>query len=297
MAIDTSEPVQYTVKIVFHRAYSLPIADLPSRSSDPFVSAEIRPASVPSPEPDTRSSFSLSNLSLSSSPRRRSFTPDLAVPSSSPQRANFPRELSPPSAPSPRRASFSRELSNSSTSGTGGRGFEGAGEGDPPLRFRTCTVQRSLNPEWESEWIVAGVPSDAVIEARVYDEDSRKRDDLLGTAFIPLVLGDHFSSEWVSYRLHKSGADPVALGIKAVVGAWDPDARQDATLAVSVRVLGRTKKNIGRMYTVNSHWWIHYSPLVGSLTNTKTPGQLGTASEREHYEWVWLELSATIRRH
>lgn len=275
MAIDVSEPALYTVKVVFHRAYSLPIADLPSRSSDPYVSAEIRPA-PPAPSPEEPSTFSLSALSLSS--RRRSFTPELGPP----QRSSFSHELGVPS--SPRRASFSRELSSASATGTGGRGFDGAGEGDPPLRFRTCTVQRSLNPEWESEWIVAGVPSTALIEARIYDEDSRKRDDLLGTAFIPLRLSDHHSSEWVSYKLSKSGADRVALGLKAVVGAWDPDARQGATLAVSVRVLGRTKRYIGRMYTVNSHWWIHYSPLVGSLTNTKTPGQLGTASEREHYE-------------
>lgn len=282
MAIETSPPL-YTVKIVFHRAYSLPIADLPSRSSDPFISAEIRPAPPTSQEAEEDSSFSLSKLSLSSSPRRKSFTPDLAPPSSSPRRASFGRELAPPSAPSPRRASFTRDLFR--TTSAESDGVEGMTEGDPPLRFRTCTVQRSLNPEWESEWIVAGVPSNALIEARVYDEDSwKEKDDLLGTAFIPLILNDHSSSEWMSYKLSKSGADPVALGIKAVVGAFDREARQGASLAVSVRVLGRTKRNIGRMYTINSHWWIHYSPLVGSITNTKTPGQLGDASERGHYE-------------
>lgn len=266
MAIDTSESALYTVKIVFHRAYSLPIADLPSRSSDPYVSAEIRPPPPSTPEADD-SSFSLSNLSLSPSRRRSAAAPD----------------LSPPSVTSPKRSSFSLTRDLSAT-GTGGSGFVGDSEGDPPLRFRSCTVQRSVNPEWESEWIVAGVPSKALIEARVYDEDTGKRDDLLGTAYIPLTLSDGYSSEWQSYKLHKSGADRVALGIKAVVAAWDPDARQGATLAVSVRVLGRTQRNIGRMYTINSHWWIHYSPLVGSITNTKTPGQLGTASEREHYE-------------
>lgn len=270
----------YTVKIAFHRAYSLPIADLPSRSSDPYISAEIRPA-PPTSQPEDDPSSSFSKLSLSSSPRRKSFTPELAPPASSPRRASFGRELAPPSG-SPRRASFSRDLFKSGVK-DGGE-VEGT-ETDPPLRFRTCTVQRSLNPEWESEWIVAGVPSRAVIEARVYDEDSwKEKDDLLGTAMIPLILTDHSSSEWVSYKLSKTGADPVALGIKAVIGAFDRDARHTATLAVSVRVLGRTKRNIGRMYTVNSHWWIHYSPLVGSITNTKTPGQLGDATEREHYE-------------
>lgn len=263
----------YTVKIVFHKAYSLPIADLPSCSSDPYVSAEIR---LPDPQSSSSVTRHFSGLSLSPDQgrgRRVSFSNAFgsSKPSSSPEKLSRPPNRS-------RGGSFTGPP-------TGTSGTAPGLDGDPPLRFRSATVQRTLNPEWQSEWIVAGVPSSALIEARVYDEDSSGHDDLLGTAFIPLgPLSEHYSSEWVSYRLHRRGADPLALGLKATLGVFDPDARAAATMAVSVRVLGRTKRNIGRMYTVNSHWWIHYSPLIGTLTDTTSPGQLGTASEREHYK-------------
>jgi len=84
----------YTVRFTIHRAESLPVSDLSTRSSDPFVTATL----------------------TSDLPKRHKEDPDMVL--------------------------------------------------------RTRTIHKSVDPEWNAEWIVAGVPSSGFrLKCRIYDED------------------------------------------------------------------------------------------------------------------------------
>jgi len=84
----------YTVRFTIHRAESLPVSDLGSRSSDPFITATL----------------------TSDLPKRHKEDPDMVL--------------------------------------------------------RTRTIHKSVDPEWNTEWIVAGVPSSGFrLKCRIYDED------------------------------------------------------------------------------------------------------------------------------
>ena len=84
----------YTVRFTIHRAESLPVSDLSTRSSDPFITATL----------------------TSDLPKRHKEDPDMVL--------------------------------------------------------RTRTIHKSVDPEWNTEWIVAGVPSSGFrLKCRIYDED------------------------------------------------------------------------------------------------------------------------------
>lgn len=142
---------------------------------------------------------------------------------------------------------------------------------DPPLRFRTATARRSLNPKWEAEWVIGGIPAAGCeIKARVYDEDSAT-DDLLGRAHIhtgPLEEG--WSNEQ-TYGLMSRRANLRALGFKSCMKPFSEEARKESTITVSLQVLGRTEVEVGKAYTVNNFWFTHYSPMLGFMVNTTTP--------------------------
>lgn len=100
-------PDGFTVKFTFHRADNLPMSDLNSRSSDPYLTATL----------------------TSSLPKRHKEDPDMVL--------------------------------------------------------RTPTVHKSINPEWNTEWVVAGVPSSGFrLKCRLYDEDASDHDDRLGNATV-----------------------------------------------------------------------------------------------------------------
>jgi hypothetical protein len=97
----------YTIRITIHRAESLPVSDLNSRSSDPYVHVTL----------------------TSSLPKRHKEDPDLVL--------------------------------------------------------RTPTIHKNTNPEWNTEWIVAGVPSTGFrLKCRIYDEDPSDHDDRLGNVTV-----------------------------------------------------------------------------------------------------------------
>lgn len=49
------------------------------------------------------------------------------------------------------------------------------------LHRRTHTVRRSLEPEWNEEWVVANVPATGIeLKLKVMDEDAKHHDDKLG---------------------------------------------------------------------------------------------------------------------
>jgi Ca2+-dependent lipid-binding protein len=66
---------------------------------------------------------------------------------------------------------------------------------DPPIRFRTPTIRKDMNPVWECEWIVANVPASGFqLKALVMDEDPADHDDKLGIAFIDVP---HIDVAWL----------------------------------------------------------------------------------------------------
>jgi len=188
----------WTLKITFHRADNLPMADLNTMSSDPYILAQIT-SSVP--------------------PRHKE---------------------------------------------------------DPFLRLRTPTVRKNTNPEWNTEWIVANIPSDGCkIKARVYDEDPADHDDRLGNVHIHI---NNLSENWSGiknqqYSIKKRSGSKRAYFIRAVATCFNKAKHMNGNLYVSVELLGRTKdESGGRMYTVGPCWWTrHYSPMLGRLTNMKDP--------------------------
>lgn len=152
-------------------------------------------------------------------------------------------------------------------------------KGDPPLRFRSATARRSLNPKWEAEWVLGGVPGRGCeIKTRVYDEDAGT-DDLLGRVHIKTGAIEEGWKFKETLKLTSRGANWAVWGLRACLKPVSEEARKDATITVSMEVLGRTKVEVGKVYTMNSFWWTHYSPLLGHVVNTTVPDKEDRAEQ------------------
>lgn len=190
-ALKSSTEPTYTVKITFHSATNVPVADMGSRSATPYVLAQIN-SSVPTRHPE-----------------------------------------------------------------------------DPKIRFRTKTLQRTTEPVWDAPWIVAGVPeSGFTLKARLNDEDSDDHDDRLGRVHIDSGrLSEGYSTK-EEYKVKRTGAS-----VRAYTLRWCSTLvhrrQTHARLLISIEVLGRTKEEVGKIYTINNFWWVHYSPMIGRLAGTK----------------------------
>ncbi|BEI81436.1 hypothetical protein CcaverHIS002_0205960 [Cutaneotrichosporon cavernicola] len=144
---------------------------------------------------------------------------------------------------------------------------------DPALRFRSATARRTLNPRWDAEWVIAGIPATGCeLKVRVYDEDNGTQDDLLGHVHVQTgMLDEKFKIDKNTYKLSKRGADWRAVAWRTCLKSVDEDSRKDVTLTMSLEVLERTKVEVGKPYTANCFWWSHYSPLLGRVVKTKAP--------------------------
>ena len=148
---------------------------------------------------------------------------------------------------------------------------------DPPLRFRTQTVRKNTDPEWNEEWIVANVPSTGFeLKARVYDEDPADRDDLLGKVHftVPHIDDDWRGVKLQAYKLAVRDSSKRALIVRTLANALRFVEHMTGNLYFSIESLGRTGDDgqNGRMYTLGPCRWIrHYSPLLGRLTGTREP--------------------------
>jgi hypothetical protein len=145
---------------------------------------------------------------------------------------------------------------------------------DPNLSFRTHTVRRNTNPEWNSEWIVANVPESGFeLKCFVYDEDSADHDDRLGIAFVKAALiGDGWKGiQKQSYPIKKRYANKRVYIFRRMASVAHPSRDSHAHLIVSVDCLGKTPGDEGaHMYTVGPNWWFrHFSPLIGRIAGTK----------------------------
>lgn len=188
----------YTVKFTFHRAENLPISDLSSRSSDPYITATLS----------------------SSMPARH--------------------------------------------------------KEDPEMVLRTQTIHKNVNPVWNTEWIVAGVPSSGFrLKCRLYDEDPSDHDDRLGNVTIHV---SHIDKNWPgireeSYPVKKRMGSKRAYMLRGCASMLNRNVHMNGHLFVSAEVLGMSEKPFGRMYTTGKTYWRkHYSPMIGRLAGTKAPG-------------------------
>jgi hypothetical protein len=160
---------------------------------------------------------------------------------------------------------------------------------DPPLKMRTFTVRKEVNPEWNADWIVANVPSSGFkLKCRIYDEDPSNHDDRLGNAHVAV---DRIGQDWEgfsqrSFRVKKRMASKRAYLVQAVATGLGQRQHMDAHLVVSIKNLGRTESDHGsRLYTVGPMWWTrHFSPLLGRMLNRKTPGKDAPDADEEKPE-------------
>ena len=194
------QPGGYTVKITIHRATNLPMADINSLSSDPYVLAECK----------------------TDGPMRH--------------------------------------------------------KEDPPLQFRTPTIRRNTDPEWNAEWIVANAPAGGFkLKLRVYDEDPANKDDRLGNVHIHVpALEGWGGMKQQKYHIEKKSGSKRAYVVRAVATCFRVAKHMHGDIFISMEVLEKTAEDgqNGRMYTLGPQWWTrHYSPLLGRIANTHDPSE------------------------
>ncbi|KAL9138690.1 MAG: hypothetical protein Q9175_000126 [Cornicularia normoerica] len=169
---------------------------------------------------------------------------------------------------------------------------------DPPMRFRTPTIRRNCNPEWNSEWIVANVPANGfALKARIYDEDPADYDDRLGNVHVYVdSLSENFGGiREQSYRIKKRMGSKRAYFIRGCAAMFNRGVHMSGDLVVSVEVLGKTDTdNGGRLWTIGPcNWSQHLSPMVGRLAGTKEPGKDGK-TERYAFQANQIQLAGPV---
>lgn len=143
---------------------------------------------------------------------------------------------------------------------------------DTDLMLRTKTIHRSTEPEWESQWVVAGVPSTGfTLKCRIYDEDPNDHDDRLGNVTISV---NHLDEKWNGFReeefdIKKRMGSKRAYALRGCASMFSSEIHMSGTLVLSAEVLERTTEGLGRMYTVGPlSWTKHYSPMIGRIAGT-----------------------------
>lgn len=145
---------------------------------------------------------------------------------------------------------------------------------DPPLRHRTRTIRRNVNPEWNEEWIVANVPvSGFRLKCRIFDEDPANHDDRLGNVHVvvPSLKEGFENIQQQEHKIKKASGSKRAYFIRGCAALFSSNTPLSGNLVISVELLGRTEaKSGGHMYTVGPCRWIkHFSPMIGRLAGTK----------------------------
>ncbi|KAI1205300.1 uncharacterized protein F4807DRAFT_443505 [Annulohypoxylon truncatum] len=190
-------PPGFTVKFIFHRAENLPVADISTGTSDPYLAATL----------------------TTSLPKRH--------------------------------------------------------KEDPDLVYRTRTIRKSLEPQWEQEWIVANVPASGFkLKCRLYDEDWPDHDDRLGHVSIQVY---HVGEDWAGFsapdnefEVKKRSGSKRAYILKACETAFIKDKSMTPRLFVSIVVLGKSDPPYGHMYTVGpTYFFKHFSPMIGRMIGAK----------------------------
>lgn len=153
---------------------------------------------------------------------------------------------------------------------------------DPNLRFRSPTVRKNVDPEWNEDWIIANVPSSGfTLKVRVYDEDPADQDDLLGKCHIHVAS---VSDGWQGIKdepneLSLRRSSKRAILVRSLAVCFGSVKHITGEIYVSIQNLGRTGEDgqKGRAYTLGPcRWFRHYSPLLGRIAGVKEPQKEGT---------------------
>lgn len=185
----------YTVRFTFHRATNLPMADLGSQSSDPYLTATL--------------------------------------------------------------------TSN---------GITKRHKEDPDILFRSKTIHKTKDPEWNQVWTVSGIPSQGFrIKCRLYDEDPTDHDDRLGNVTIyQNNIANWSGIKEEEFKVKKRSGSKRAYAIRGCISMFNRMTNMDGSLVISIEVLGKSDEPYGRMYTIGDVVWTkHYSPMIGRIAGTK----------------------------
>lgn len=158
---------------------------------------------------------------------------------------------------------------------------------DPDLTHRTATIQKTTEPEWNDEWIVANVPASGFcLKCRLYDEDAADTDDRLGNVTIRV---ESISETWQGFpppgrefEAKKRVMSKRAYILKAITSLIRSDVHMTPKLTVSIEVLGKSDPPFAQMCTLGPATWTkHYSPLIGRLAGTKVDAPGGNAGSQD----------------
>ena len=163
------------------------------------------------------------------------------------------------------------------------------------MKYRTQTIHKNTNPQWDAEWIVANIPSSGFsLKGRLYDEDPGDNDDRLGN--IRLTVS-HIDEKWSGIReqafgIKKRMGSKRAYFVRACAVMVNRHIHMSGEVIVSVELLGRShEQHGGRTYTVGPcNYSHHFSPLIGRLAGTKNPrasknrSSDGEEQEQERYK-------------
>ncbi|EPE04170.1 c2 domain-containing protein [Ophiostoma piceae UAMH 11346] len=142
---------------------------------------------------------------------------------------------------------------------------------EPLMVHRTRTIHKTTEPEWNEDWIVAGIPRSGFrLKCRLYDEDSADHDDRLGNVTVEVgSLTDDWAGVHQVYDVKKRMGSKRAYLIKAAASAISGGSITP-TLELSIEILGKTDADKGgRVYTVGPTGFVrHFSPMIGRLTKT-----------------------------
>ncbi|KAM0550123.1 hypothetical protein HYE67_006160 [Fusarium culmorum] len=146
---------------------------------------------------------------------------------------------------------------------------------DPDLTYRTRTIQKTTEPQWDDEWVVANVPPTGfTLKCRLYDEDFPDHDDRLGNVTIKVPS---ISQDWQGipppgrvYEAKKRVMSKRAYLTKAVTSVINHNMHMTPLLRVSMELLGPSAPPYAQMHTVGPTTWVkHFSPLIGRLAGVK----------------------------
>ena len=172
---------------------------------------------------------------------------------------------------------------------------------DPDLVFRTPTIRRNTNPEWNSVWTIAHIPPSGFnMKIRLFDEDAADHDDRLGNVHIHV---NHLSERWAglseqSYLIKKHMASKRAYVIRGCAAIISRRVNMNGDLIVSVECLGRSEGEGGKVYTLGPlPWTRHFSPLIGRLAGTKVVGETNDGKkkpEKYNFQAVQMQLAGPV---
>ncbi|KZO90891.1 hypothetical protein CALVIDRAFT_542263 [Calocera viscosa TUFC12733] len=138
------------------------------------------------------------------------------------------------------------------------------------LQFRTPTTRKTLEPEWNSEWIVGGAPKGGIrLELELRDEDPGDHDDILGSAFLDFPsagsLEEGLEAKELELKVQKRKGNARARAATYLAEAVSSRVSRHARVYVSVRVLRQTQpgsEGSGRMYTLGPRTYPLFPPVT-----------------------------------